>query len=233
VSEPRSFPFLAVQAQFLSDLEAVRIANDNRIRALRDDLGLADGEPELLAALGIAELLQTAEGMAEKDVRKAVRALPFYPWIKSMTGLGDKQTARLLGVIGHPCWRYDNEQEEWFPRTVGQLWSYCGYAVVGGHAPRRKKDEQAAYNTDARTRCFLIAESCIKQMHSPLRAVYDEGRVKYADATHKEACVRCGPKGKPAVAGSPLSDGHKHARALRLVAKTMLKELWVAAGESA
>lgn len=35
-----------------------------------------------------------------------------------------------------------------------------------------------------------------------------------------------GPAGKPAPTGSPLSTGHQHARALRLVAKTVLRDLW-------
>ena len=61
---------------------------------------------------------------------------------------------------------------------------------------------------------------------SPYRAVYDDTRAKYADATHQHPCARCGPKGKPAQPGTPLSDGHKHARALRNVAKEILKDLW-------
>ena len=75
-------------------------------------------------------------------------------------------------------------------------------------------------------RAFLVAESCIKQSGTPHRAVYDATRAKYADALHAAECIRCGPKGKPAPIGSPLSDGHKHARALRAVAKEVLKELW-------
>lgn len=54
-----------------------------------------------------------------------------------------------------------------------------------------------------------------------------DGREKYADAKHPADCVRCGPKGKPALAGSDLSDGHKHARAIRLTAKEILKDLWI------
>lgn len=45
-------------------------------------------------------------------------------------------------------------------------------------------------------------------------------------AVHQMPCIRCGPAGKPAPAGSPLSDGHKHARALRAVAKAVLKNMW-------
>lgn len=228
MSEARSFPLLALQGQFLSDLEAVRIANENRLRALRDDLGIVTG-PEITTAEALREVFATAENEVTKDLRRALRQTPFHGWISQAVGLGDKQSARLLAIIGHPRWRYDNEAGEWQARSIAQLWSYCGYAVVNGKAPARRRGEQARYNTEARVRAFLIAESCIKQMHSPYRKVYDDGRAKYADSVHEQACVRCGPKGNPADPGSPLSDGHKHARALRLVAKTVLKDLWLAA----
>lgn len=48
-------------------------------------------------------------------------------------------------------------------------------------------------------------------------------------AVHRVPCHRCGPAGRPALIGSPLSDGHKDARALRLVAKAVLRDLWMAA----
>jgi len=59
--------------------------------------------------------------------------------------------------------------------------------------------------------------------------VYDTTRAKYADVIHNASCVRCGPAGKPALVGSPLSDGHKHARALRAIAKEVLRDLWIEA----
>jgi hypothetical protein len=93
-------------------------------------------------------------------------------------------------------------------------------------APKRQRGQRANWSTVAKTRAFLVAESCIKQRTSPFRAVYDGTRAKYADAVHAVECVRCGPKGSPAPAGSPLSDGHKHARALRAVSKAVLKEMW-------
>lgn len=97
---------------------------------------------------------------------------------------------------------------------------------VGGVAPKRRRGQQAKWNTTAGARIHVIAESCIKQRASPYRQVYDDGRVKYADAVHQHACERCGPSGNPAKVGSPLSDGHKHARALRLVKKQILLDLW-------
>jgi hypothetical protein len=59
--------------------------------------------------------------------------------------------------------------------------------------------------------------------------VYDAAREQYAEAVHPTECVRCGPAGKPALPGSPLSAGHQHARALRRVSKEILRDLWLEA----
>lgn len=115
-----------------------------------------------------------------------------------------------------------------------------------GVAPKRARGAKANWSATAKMRTYLIAESCMKQLRkpcekdaelgyalhvegcqcSPFRVIYDATRAKYADATHAVECVRCGPKGKPAAAGSDLSDAHKMARALRAVSKELLKELW-------
>lgn len=87
---------------------------------------------------------------------------------------------------------------------------------------------------------------------SRYRLTYDAGRAKYADAVHPVDCAQCGTCGtcgKPpgvsrvvhaetgcterkvihSLAGTPLRDGHKHARALRLAAKAILRDLWLEA----
>ncbi len=118
-----------------------------------------------------------------------------------------------------------------------------------GTAVTRQRGMKSNWSPTAKMRAYLIAESCKKTavrapcikandtdddyaIHnigcrcSPYRVLYDHGRKKYADATHKLECKRCGPTGKPAAIGSPLSAGHKQSRALRFVAKTLLKDLW-------
>lgn len=96
-------------------------------------------------------------------------------------------------------------------------------------APSRKRGEKSNWNSDAKMRAFLVAESCMKQMKSPYRAVYDSTRAKYDGALHDVPCRRCGPSGHPAQVGSPLSAGHQHARAIRAVAKEVLRDLWTQA----
>lgn len=232
-----SFRDLAIQGELLNDLEGVRIANGNRIFAMlapveKGGMGLDESHPGVRNSQTIGDVLQTAEDLSTKELRRILKATALHPWLKAQVGIGEKQGARLLAVIGHPLWRHDPITDEWHPRTIAQLWAYCGYHVVKGESPKRKRGEQGNWNTEARTRTYLIAESCVKQMHSPYRAVYDEGRAKYAESLHDGECKRCGPSGKPAQPGSPLSAGHQHARAMRLMAKAILKDLWLAARDA-
>jgi len=118
-----------------------------------------------------------------------------------------------------------------------------------GVAATRTRGQRIHWSPEAKSRLFVIAEACMKQLvkpcavdgdlgyavHvadcrcSPYRRVYDAAREKYADAVHPTQCVRCGPAGSPALAGSPLGDAHKLARALRAVSKAVVKDLWLEA----
>ena len=271
-------PLLGVYADVLDDLESVRTANENRLRALTDTSDLGHGltldNPDVARLAALVDALKASEHQAVLNLQRSMRKHPLWEWAEPIKGLGQKQFARLLAVVGDPYWN-DLHQR---PRTVSELWAYCGYHVItsGSHlvcdtqgppaagstspahrrsdthpsggggsachtdqsgddtqtrtvgvAPKRQRGHKSNWNEDARKRCYLIAESCMKQRGSIYRDVYDTTRAKYADAVHTSECTRCGPKGKPAQVGSPLSLGHQHARGLRAVAKQFLKDLWI------
>lgn len=229
-------PVLGILADVLDDLEKVRIANENRVRQLTRTEADSDGEerghgltldnPMVKKLVTSVEALAQAEKDATANLQKAMKAHPLGPWVKSQAGVGEKQAARLLATIGDPFWNDLHDR----PRTVSELWAFCGYAVHDGHAQARRRGERSNWSADAKMRTYLIAVSCVKQSaeKSKYRRVYDEGRAKYADALHPHDCKRCGPAGKPALAGSPLSAGHQHNRAIRLISKELLKDLWIA-----
>lgn len=221
-----NYALLTVYADLLDDLERSRIATENRIRSLREIKGLA-GSPEEERLDSIAMGLAMAERQATNELRKAVKVHPLGPWVAAQKGIGEKQAGRLLGVLGDPSFRVDPETGETTERKVGQLWSLAGYGDAAKQ--QRRKGEKVNWSPQIKMRVYLIAESCMKQMTSPYRVVYDASREKYAEAVHKEECKRCGPSGKPAQPGSDLSDGHKHARAMRLVSKEILRDLWIEA----
>lgn len=169
-----------------------------------------------------------------------MRRHPLGPWVLAQKGVGLKTAGRLLAILGNPADR----------PNPAKLWAYCGYHVIDGAAPRRRKGEQANWNTNAKTLCYLIAEANIKNRSSAYRHVYDTARTKHADAVHTVDCSQCGicdgcgrAPGKnrqthledtgcddrrirKASAGDPLKDAHKHARAMRAVSKQFLLDLW-------
>jgi hypothetical protein len=258
-------PFLALAADVLDDLERVRIANENRLRQLTRDTTDKDGEergfgltidhPDVARLSALVDALAKAEHSATLNLQRMMRRHPLGPWIRQAKGVGEKQAARLLAAIGDPYWNDLHDR----PRTVSELWAYCGYHVVftgqrgndtqfpgasedaGGSnsnqltfdnqavsvgvAAARVRGQKSNWSANAKMRAYLIAESIVK-CGDVYREVYDGGRKRYAAAVHQVDCRRCGSTGKPAASGSPMSAGHQHARALRLVAKRVLRDLW-------
>lgn len=217
--------------------------------------GLTLAQPQVAALADVVEALGKLEHAATLNLQRAVRKHSLGPWINATVGVGEKQGARLLAAIGDPYWNtlYDRPRlvsELWaycglhvlpaaqvkpdtqMPRGGGGKLGDPGQGATEAHttaagvAPTRARGQRANWSTTAKTRAYLVAESCIKQARSPYRAVYDQGRTKYADAVHEVPCRRCGPSGKPAETGSLLSAGHQHARAMRLVMKEILHDLW-------
>ena len=172
-----------------------------------------------------------------KIVQRLMKEHPLSDWVARSKGVGWKQGARLIASIGDPyiATRINKtpqgkvESIDQSPRTLREFLSYCGYGIASdGQARRRVKGEKSNWNVEAKMRAYLIANSAIKSK-GDLRAVYDAARAKYNDSPHAKDCVRCGPAGKPALAGTPLSAGHAHARALRAVSIQVLTDIYTEA----
>jgi len=227
--------YLCLLSDSLDDVEGLRIATENRVRALTRNEADSDGEirglgldarsPEVATAIAMLDTMKSLEREATKALQREVRKSPLYGWVKRSRGIGEKQAARLLAVIGDPYWNDLHDR----PRTVSELWAYAGYSVISGSAQRRHKGVKSNWNDKAKSRAFLMAQSCVKAASGHYREVYDDARAQYSEALHPSDCARCGPAGEPALAGSPLSLGHQHARALRRVAKEILRDLWLEA----
>lgn len=189
---------LVILADALDDLERSRIANENRLRALQQVKGLGGTRAEATLA-DLVDVLARAEHDATLSLRRAMRQHPLGGWVKRNVGIGEKQGARLLAAIGDPAW---NAAEKRWRRGPYELYAYCGLAPE----QKRRRGVKSNWNATAKMRAHLCAESCMKTMHSPFRAVYDRERVKWAERE--------------------TSDLHKHNHALRVVAKEILKDLW-------
>lgn len=235
VAHPGGFlrdPVIGVLADVLDDFEKVRIANANRVRILtrteadsdgeERGFGLTEDHPEVKKLILTVKAMEQAEHDAILNLQRALRKHPLAPFQKRHKGLGEKQFARLLAAIGDPYWHDLHNR----PRTVSELWAYTGFDVRNGSVPKRTRGQQSNWSETARKRVWVIASAMPKFPGGHYEQVYRAAREKYADATHGTECVRCGPSGKPAQPDTDLSDGHKHARAVRIVAKELLKDIW-------
>jgi hypothetical protein len=209
---------LLTAAANLDDIEKARLAVNNRVKAMERD-GLT-GTPMYETQAGILAGLAAIEKEAIKALERTVRKHPLGPWIKSTVGIGEKQGARLIASIDDVYWNHLDERPR---RGPAELWAYCGYAP----GQKRRKGVKSNWNAEAKMRAFLCAESCIKQTggtddaiagaismgdsrrRSPYRDVYDQARTNWAD--------------------HDTTDGHKHNHALRLVAKAILRDLFLEA----
>lgn len=217
--------------------------------------GLTLDHPDVARLAALVDALTKAEHDAALNLQRLVRRHPLGPWVKQARGVGEKQAGRLLAAIGDPyintlhdrprtvseLWSYSgyhvirtghstrvahgtlagSEQSGGNPDQVAVDTHHCHVGV----AATRARGQRANWSAAAKMRAHLVAVSIVKA-GGPYRDVYDQARAKYDGATHQVECRRCGPAGKPAPIGSPLSAGHQHARALRIVAKTVLRDLW-------
>jgi hypothetical protein len=217
-------PTLAVLAEMLDDLEHVKNATKNRRQAMLDPKMYGTPEAQVGALDDMVQVLTKLEHEAILELQRRVRLHPLYSWIKKSRGVGEKQGARLLSAIGDPYIHGVTGE----PRTVSQLWAYCGYHTIDGIAARRKRGVKANWSDTAKKRAYLVAEKCM-MAGGDYRDVYDKRKANTEGRLHLSECVRCGPSGKPALPGSEWSAGHRHADALRVVSKEILKDLWKAA----
>lgn len=174
---------------------------------------------------------------------------PLFLWAHQFRGLGsDKVLPRFLGEIGDPYIipaSAQHNRAEPAVRSWKQLQRYTGMSVENGYAPRMTPGVQGGYRPQARVRLYNIGlqllrqkdpvhygiYSCARNGQVPTGKLNEDGtpKLEYVDGqVHTLPCARCTKKGERAEAavGMPISGGHAHARALRLLEKHFLHGLW-------
>lgn len=221
--------------------------------------GLTEDHPDVARTAALVSMLGKLEHDATLNLQRAMRAHPMGPWVKAQRGIGEKQAARLLAAIRDPYWNDLHERprtvsELWAYAGYHTLALPVGHTPTAAHisradgskpshvdqgssgtqsasvhvAAKRAKGQRANWSAEAKMRAYLISESVVKA-GGPWREVYDKRKSATEGRTHAAPCVRCGPSGKPALPGSEWSKGHRHADALRITSKEILKGMWTEA----
>ena len=187
-------PDLAFLASFLYDFEEFRKASANRLRSATTPkdkpdadgkcrgLGLSVEDSCVRAAASTLLRTQVAEDEMVLELKRRFREHPLHPFVAARKGLGEKTVARLLGAIGDPYWNGKYGR----PRTVGELWAYCGLHGSNGHRAKGYRcdgcgaevlngvmknaphgcggrwQSKTNWSGQAKMRTFLCIEPCIK-----------------------------------------------------------------------
>lgn len=211
-----AFAELRVWAECFEDAQRARISCVNRCER--------GGIPAELFEAQLFTLLRAEHdiGLAMRRSYRRVVPADIIEWQTDTRGIGEHLLARFLGVVGHPVlatpyhWDGDGSDRTLiadppFARTIAQLWSYCGVGDATRKKAKGMSADQAASlgNPRAKMLVRLLAEAAMKS-RGPHREFYDIGRARYAER-------------------ADWTDGHRHAAALRLTGKAILRDLWVAA----
>lgn len=237
---PIDDPMLFTLAQTLQDYETLRIAEEHRLRifSMPSDVpdedgvcrgfGYAEDSDEVQVVKGLIDPLKELEHRTVLSLQKRMRVNPIWPYFKDVKGVGEKTLARLMACIGDPYLRpLDDGSYE--PRTVSQLWAYCGMHTIANKdgeivAAKRMKGVQANWNTEAKTRLFLLSQNLLRQ---GIRKDADGNQ--YATTSYGQLYLD--RRAHTALTHPEWTPLHGLNDALRIMGKELLKQLWRAARE--
>lgn len=237
---PIADPMLFTLAQTLQDYETLRIAEEHRLRIFSTPsdvpdedgvcrgFGYAEDSDEVQVVKGLIDPLKDLEHRTVLSLQKRMRVNPIWLYFKDVKGVGEKTLARLMACIGDPYLRpLDDGSYE--PRTVSQLWAYCGMHTMPNKdgeiiAAKRMKGVQANWNTEAKTRLFLLSQGLLRQ---GIRK--DKDGNQFAVTPYGQLYLD--RRAHTAVTHPEWNPGHGLNDALRIMGKELLKQLWRAARE--
>lgn len=230
----------------IKQVQKVRVGMANQIGAFgRGDHPLT-GIPLTICDTAGDEL-QRYERELYKMLAGAAAGTVVSEWVDSTHGLGPA-VYLFLGSIP-PIYEF---------ATVGKLWRYCGLDVREGRSPKRARGEMAKFNPFARAVAIARLANTAMKVGGPYREVYDR-RKDFTLSTHPamvdDGCVFCDmargdtkreraaknqtrertalAKDCANVGGTHWSVGHRHADALRVTAKAIVRDLWRTANHQA
>ena len=237
---PIADPMLFTLAQTLQDYETLRIAEEHRLRIFSTPsdvpdedgvcrgFGYAEDSDEVQVVKGLIDPLKDLEHRTVLSLQKRMRVNPIWPYFKDVKGVGEKTLARLMACIGDPYLR-PLDDGSYTSRTVSQLWAYCGMHTMPNKdgeiiAAKRMKGVQANWNTEAKTRLFLLSQNLLRQ---GIRK--DKDGNQFAVTPYGQLYLD--RRAHTAVTHPEWNPGHGLNDALRIMGKELLKQLWRAARE--
>lgn len=200
-------------ARILNTVERSRVAVANRLRSLPPT------DQEALA--GVVDALKDEESFVASLLVNAVNDSPYAEFVARHRGIGAKQLGRFVGAIGSDIhWNPIRDR----PRSLRELWAYCGLHTQGGVAVVPAERGRANWSSEAKIRVVRMAIQVLKrgQPGDYYRDIYYFRRTETSRRLHQAPCASCGVG-----QGKPWSPRHQHFDALRITAKEIARGVWI------
>lgn len=199
-------------ARILNDVERSRVAVANRLRSL------PPAEQEALT--GVVDALKDEESFVSSLLANAVNDSLYAEFVARHRGIGAKQLGRFVGAVSSDI-HWNPTQGR--PRSLRELWAYCGLHTQDGVAAVPAERGRANWSGEAKSRVVRMAIQVLMRAQPGdfYRDIYYARRDSTTRRLHQKPCASCRVE-----AGKPWSPRHQHFDALRITAKEIARGVW-------
>lgn len=161
-----------------------------------------------------------------------IKEHPAYPWFSQVKGIGLENVAKIIGLVRiEPEYKEDGTEMS-YANTISALWSFAGYGVDNGKAPKRKAGDTLSYNSQLRSMCWRVGGSLLRakgKFYDYYLAQKERYVIRFQNEGIKIVPATQLPKidGKKQEGNGFISEGHIHNMALRKMIKLFLACLWL------
>lgn len=207
-------------------IEKLRVASEVRQSHLKLQ-GKVDPETDELH-----NRLVSLEEYVDGRIALLIKAHPAYPWFSQVKGIGLENVAKIIGLVRIESEYKEDGSEMPFANTISALWSFAGYSVENGKAPKRKAGDTLSYNSQLRSMCWRVGGSLMKSK-GKFYDYYLSQKERYALRFQNESIKVVPASQLPKIDGKKqegtgyISEGHLHNMALRKMIKLFLACLWL------
>lgn len=166
----------------------------------------------------VRSLLNEQRAACEKELTKAAKELPVWPWVESVRGFGAGSLAAIIGESGDLS-QYANP---------AKLWKRMGLAVINGGRQRKVSGADAIEHGYAPHRRSIVWNLGDTMLKGTVRKVKDEDGEDTGGRTALNEYGQMYLERKAYERPRVESDAHAHNRAKRYMEKRLLRDLWTA-----
>lgn len=208
-------------------IEKLRVASEVRQSHLKLQ-GRTDPETN-----DLHERIESLEKYVDGRVAMLLKEHPAYFWFSKVKGVGKENIGKVVGLVRVEPEKDADGNDLPYADTISALWSFAGFGVEDGKAPKRKQGDKLTYNSQLRSMTWRLTGSLLKAK-GKFYDYYVAQKERYIQRFTNEGKLIVPATQLPKINGKKqeddrhISEGHIHNMSLRKTSKLFLSLLFVA-----